>query len=258
MLLNYADDGPGPVVVLIHGFPLDLHIWDAQRTTIGSTYRVIAPDLRGFGKTAAPEGIYAIDDMADDVVELLDALKISEPVVVGGLSMGGYIALSMAVRHAKRLRGLMLMNTRSAADPPEIAEVRDELARAVESSGSVDAVVSTMMPRMMSDATLKRRPELLGLVKQMMEHSTANGVAGALRGMASRPDRTADLPRINIPTLVITSSDDIMIPPEESRKMAEALPSAELVVIPDSGHLPPVEQPAAVNAAILRFLGSLA
>src|SRR3954469_20533215 len=116
MLLNYADDGPGPVVVLIHGFPMDLSMWEAQRGTLGSMYRVIAPDLRGHGRSAAPEGIYPIDEMADDVVEMLDALRITEPVVVGGLSMGGYVALSMAVRYPKRLRGLMLFNTRAGAD----------------------------------------------------------------------------------------------------------------------------------------------
>src|SRR3954468_10571235 len=131
MLLNYTDDGPGPVVVLIHGFPLDLSMWDSQRTTIGSMYRVIAPDLRGHGRSAAPEGIYPIDDMADDVVEMLDALRIGEPVVVGGLSMGGYVALSLAARYPKRLRGLMLINTRAVADSPEAARVREDLAQQV-------------------------------------------------------------------------------------------------------------------------------
>src|SRR3954471_9509993 len=123
MLLNYSDDGPGPVVVLLHGFPLDHTMWESQIQTLGSIYRVIAPDLRGHGRSAAPDGIYPIDDMADDVVEMLDALRISEPVVVGGLSMGGYVALSLAARYPKRLRGLMLMNTRAGADSPEAARV---------------------------------------------------------------------------------------------------------------------------------------
>src|SRR5436305_1002852 len=121
MLLNYDDHGPGPVVVLLHGFPLDHTMWEFQRETLGSMYRVIAPDLRGHGKTAAPEGIYPVEDMAEDVVELLDALKINEPVVVGGMSMGGYLAMAMAVKQPKRLRGLMLVNTRARADPADSA-----------------------------------------------------------------------------------------------------------------------------------------
>src|SRR5262245_59157204 len=112
MLLNYSDDGPGPVVVLIRGFPLHHTTWKAQIGSVGSIYRVIAPDLRGHGKSATPEGDYTIDAMADDVIETLDGLEITEPVVVAGMSMGGYVALSLVLRHPQRFRGLALVNTR--------------------------------------------------------------------------------------------------------------------------------------------------
>lgn len=258
MLLNYSDDGPGPVVVLLHGFPLDNSMWEAQRQTLGSMYRVIAPDLRGHGRSAAPEGIYPIDDMADDVVELLDALRIGEPVVLGGLSMGGYVALSIAARYPKRLRGLMLMNSRSAADTPETARVREDLAQQVEATGDVGIVVDSMLPRLFAPANLANRAELVSQMRGVMERTPARGVAGALRGMAVRPDRTGDLARMNVPTLVLGGAEDVLIPLDESRAMAATLPSAELVIIPDAGHLAPLENPSASNAAILRFLGSLA
>jgi pimeloyl-ACP methyl ester carboxylesterase len=135
MLLAFDDVGPGPVVVLIHGFPFDRSMWSHQRSSVGSIYRVILPDLRGHGTSAAPEGIYTVDEMADDVLELLDALQIAEPVVIGGLSMGGYVALSIAARHPERLKALMLINTRASADTSETARVREDLARQVESSG---------------------------------------------------------------------------------------------------------------------------
>ncbi|MBX6312857.1 MAG: alpha/beta fold hydrolase [Isosphaeraceae bacterium] len=258
MLLNYADDGPGPVVVLLHGFPLDHTMWDPQRATIGSEYRVVTPDLRGHGKTAAPEGIYPVDDMADDVIELLDALKISEPVVVGGLSMGGYLALSIAVRYPKRLRGLMLLNTRAAADTPEAARVREDLARQVEATHSAEPVIATMLPRLFAPATRERRPEVIEWARAVMARTSPRGIAGTLRGLATRPDRTADLARITVPTLVLAGADDQLIPLEEARRMAGALPHAQLVAIPAAGHLAPLENPAAVNDAILRFLNSLA
>lgn len=257
MLLNYTDDGPGPVVVLLHGFPLDHSIFDAQRRSIGSIYRVIAPDLRGHGATAAPEGVYTIDAMADDVVELLDALGLREPVVIGGLSMGGYVALSIAARFPERLRGLMLLDTRAGADAPETARVREELAREVESTGSVASVVAGMLPKLVSPATRANRPEMLNPLQAMMERTVPRAVAGALRGMASRPDRTADLARIAVPTLVLAGADDALIPLEESRRMAGSIPGARLVVIPDAGHLAPLENPAATDEAILRFLDSL-
>ncbi len=122
MLLNYTDDGPGPVVVLLHGFPMDHTIWNPQRASIGSTYRLIAPDLRGHGASAAPEGIYSMEDMAGDVHELLDALGIREPIVLGGLSMGGYVAQAFAAQYPDRLRGLVLINTRAGADSEEAAQ----------------------------------------------------------------------------------------------------------------------------------------
>ena len=258
MRLNFTDDGPGPVVVLLHGFPLDLTLWDSQRETIGSMYRVICPDLRGHGKTEAPGGIYPIDDMADDVIELLDSLKISEPVVLGGLSMGGYVALSIAVRYRKRLRGLMLMNTKAGADTPEMARSREELARQVEESGDIGPVVASMLPKMFGSTSTAKSPELVERIRDVMSRTSPNGVAGMLRGLAIRPDRKADLARITLPTLVMTGAEEAMIPVEESRAMASALPNAELIVVSESGHLTPLENPVAANSAILRFLSSLA
>ena len=258
MLLNYEDDGPGPVVVLLHGFPLDLTMWVSQQQTLGSLYRVISPDLRGHGRTAAPEGIYTIDGMADDVVETLDALGLTQPVVVGGLSMGGYLALSIAARYPDRVRGLMLMNTRAGADTPETARVREDLAIQVEALDSAEPVVATMLPKMFGGSTRANRPEVVAQVREVMSRTQPRTIASTLRGMAVRPDRTGQLGQIAVPTLVMAGSDDAMIPLAESHAMAQAIPGAELVMVADSGHLAPLENPAVANAAMMRFLGSLA
>jgi len=257
MLLAYDDYGPGPVVVLLHGFPLNRKTWSAQETSVGSMYRVIAPDLRGHGDSAAPEGVFTMDAMAADVIELLDALQITEPVVLGGLSMGGYVALALWAHYPQRFRALMLMDTRAAADTPEAARNREELARTVESTGSTKHVVDAMIPKLFSEETLTRRPTLIPRVRAAMEHNSARGVAGALRGMAQRPDRTAVLPTITVPTLVLVGAHDVITPPEESRKLAAAVPGAQLVVIPAAGHLAPIENPESVNEAILGFLSKL-
>jgi pimeloyl-ACP methyl ester carboxylesterase len=233
-------------------------MWEAQKGSIGALYRVITPDLRGHGRSAAPEGIYPIDDMADDVIETLDALKITEPIVLGGLSMGGYIALSIAVRYPKRLRGLMLLDTRANADTPETARVREELAQGVEAAATAEPVLEAMLPKLFAHATRVRRADLIARIADRILQASPRGVAGALRGMATRPDRTGDLGRINVPTLVIVGQDDEVTTPSSSQAMAAAVSNAQYAEIPDAGHLAPLENPAAVNAAMLKFLGSLA
>ena len=258
MRLAFDDDGPGPVVVLLHGFPLDRTMWEHQVEAVGALYRVITPDLRGHGETPSPEGIYPIDDMADDVIELLDALRITEPVVLGGLSMGGYVALSIAVRHPKRLRGLMLLDTKAEADTPEAAAQREVLARTIEEAGSTAAVAEAMLPKMLAPTTKARHPELARHLDRQFRHASPMGLAGALRGMAVRPDRTPDLHRIATPTLVLAGADDAITPPAGMKTLAEALPSAHFVEVPDAGHLSPLENAEATNAAILAFFKSLA
>lgn len=257
MLLDFDDDGPGPVVVLLHGFPLNRTMWEAQQTKVGSRYRVIAPDLRGHGHTAAPDGIYTIDAMADDVIDLLNAMQLKDPVVLGGLSMGGYIALSLVARYPERVRALMLMDTRAGADSTEAALGREELAKKVEAGRSVRPVVEAMLPKLFSEMTRTHHADRMEPVRHMMEKTPVRAVAGALRGMAARPDRTSDLVQIKVPTLILVGEDDTVTPPAEARAMAEAIPGAQLVIIPKAGHLAPWENPAASNEAILRFLSSL-
>ncbi|CAN5760484.1 alpha/beta fold hydrolase [soil metagenome] len=254
MQLAYDDNGTGPVVVLLHGFPLDRSLWSAQVAGLRDRYRVIVPDLRGHGDSPSPAGSYPMEAMADDIAGLLEALRIEESVVLGGLSMGGYIALAFAAKYAERLRGLMLINTRAAADAPEAARGREELAKAVEQAGSADPVIDRMAPKLFAKATRERRPEVVETVVDRMRRTTVEGTVGALLGMAIRPDRTADLARIPVPTLVLAGAEDQLIPIEESRQMVERLPEAELVVIPEAGHLAPLENPEATTSAILKFL----
>jgi pimeloyl-ACP methyl ester carboxylesterase len=260
MLLAYDDYGPGPVVVLLHGFPLNRSMWRGQEAALGSAYRLIAPDLRGHGETAAPEGVrvYPIDAMADDLIELLDELEIREPVVLGGLSMGGYVALSAVLRYPGRFRGLILMDTRAAADTPEAARNRETTASQVEATGKTDAVVEGMLAKLFSPVTRQRQPHLIDEARAEMSKIPARAVAGALRGMAVRPDRTQELPGLALPSLVLVGADDVITPPDESRAMVSDLPDARLAVIPEAGHLAPLENPEACNRAILAFLEALA
>ena len=258
MLLSYDDNGPGPVVVLLHGFPFDRTMWSGQIGEVGGIYRLIIPDLRGHGQSVSPpDRIYPMDAMADDLIETLDALNIREKVVLGGLSMGGYIALSAVRRYPERFRGLMLLDTKAAADSPEMAKGREATADQVEASGATEGVVEAMISRVFSASTRELRPELVAPVREVMLKTSPRTIAACLRGMASRPDRTRDLMRINIPTLVLVGGEDVVTPIAEARAMVEELPNATLAIVADAGHLAPLENRAASNLAILSFLQRL-
>lgn len=257
MLLECDDVGPGPVVVLLHGFPLDSTMWEHQKGAIGSRYRVIAFDLRGHGRSVAPEGPYSIDGMADDVIESLDAMNLTHPIVLGGLSMGGYVALSLIARHPERVKGLMLMDTRASADPPDARATRLELAAQVETARNTEPVVGAMLPRLFSPTTRARRGDLVARVGERMRRTPVLGVVGALHALANRPDRTADLARIAVPTLAIVGHDDVITPPTEMRAMTAKIPNARLVEVADAGHLAPLEEPGPVNEAVLAFLNTV-
>ena len=199
-----------------------------------------------------------MEDMANDVLMLLDALRINEPVILGGLSMGGYVALALAVRHAKRLRALMLMDTRAGADTAEAARAREENAKNVEADGHVERLVESMSPKLFGETSRRRDPGLIARIEGTMRRTSPRGAAGALLGMAARPDRWADLSRITLPTLVLVGAEDQITPPAEAARMAQSLPNSHYVEIPEAGHLSPLENPESVNQALFSFLDSLA
>jgi 3-oxoadipate enol-lactonase len=257
MRLAYTDEGPGPAVVLLHGFGLSRAMWDEQVAALGNIYRLIVPDLRGHGKSPAPEGIPTIDEMADDVVELLDHLAIREPVVVGGLSMGGYVALSVVSRYPERVRGLMLLDTRAAGDTAEAATTRRKLAALTMEAESLTPIVESFIPRLFGKHTMQHHADRVEAMRAVMVANSARGLAGVLEGMAVRPDRRADLANIQVPTLVVVGEEDLLTPPEEVKVMAEAIPGARMEVIAKAGHLAPYENPMVANAVILRFLEGL-
>jgi len=257
MKLAFSDTQHAPILVLLHGFPLSREMWVEQLASIGSVYRVIAPDLRGHGQSESPAGAYTMDEMADDVVELLDRLEVKQPVVLGGLSMGGYVALALVLRHPRRVRGLILCDTRAAADTPEAAKGREETARLVLREGSGRSMIETMVPRLFGKTTREKHPQRVEAMLAVMERTSPQGIAGALRGMAIRKDRRGDLERITVPTLVLVGEDDVISPPVEARELAASIPDARLEIIPAAGHLAPYENPLAANDAIVRFLHRL-
>ncbi len=251
--LNIADVGSGPTLLLVHGFPLDHSMWRHQLESLGDTYRVIAPDLRGFGASSGATDTITMEQLADDMAELLDALGIVEPITFCGLSMGGYVAWQFWLRHANRLARLILCDTRAIADSEEAARGRHDMANRVLSEGS-KVVAEAMLPKLFAEKTIREQADMVAATRQVMQATSPAAVAGTLRGMAQRPDMTSALADIDIPTLVICGEHDVISTADEMRSIAAALPNATFVEVPGSGHMTPLEGPETVNRAIRGFL----
>jgi 3-oxoadipate enol-lactonase len=252
--IQYRDSGgDGPAVLLLHAFPLHSGMWDAQFDALGEDYRLIAPDLKGFGGSDAPEdrGTYSMDSYADESAALLDELGVTDVVLVG-LSMGGYIAFSILRRHPERVRALVLADTRAEADPPEGVAKRSAQQKMVEEEGT-GGLIRALPGALLGTTSQEKRPEVVARATTLMDNPPA-GFIGALEAMKNRVDSTGDLASISIPTLVIVGDEDGVTPPEASRKMHEHVGGSSLVVIPEAGHLSNLEAPAEFNEALAPFL----
>jgi pimeloyl-ACP methyl ester carboxylesterase len=255
--LSFDDVGAGPAVVLLHAFPLARAMWRPQVEALQGDYRLITPDLRGFGGSRASADVPSVETMADDVAALLDELKVAGPVVLGGLSMGGYVALAFARRHPARLRGLVLADTKADADDAAGRANRDRLIALAEKDGA-RAVIDQMLPKLLGADTTARRPEVVEEVRGIASRQNVAGIVGALKGLRDRPDANPGLGAIRVPTLVLVGRDDTLTPPAKSEEMASRIPNARLVVLDRAGHLSNLEQPGPFNAALRSFLQSLA
>ncbi len=227
-------------LLLIHAFPVDARMWGGQA---GGDHTV-APDLPGFGGTSMPDGgVMTMASAAARCLEGLDAAGLDRAVVCG-LSMGGYVAFELLRTAPERIAGLVLANTRAGADTPEGAAGRRALAERLRTEGNV--LVDAPPPLLSADP-----PEgLWDRVKGWIGDQPAEAIAAAALGMAERPDSTPDLAGITVPTLVITSEGDTLIPPEVTSPMAEQIPGAELAVIPAAGHLSNLEDPAGFSGLL--------
>jgi 3-oxoadipate enol-lactonase len=247
--VRYEDEGAGPAVLLLHAFPLAGAMWREQVAALRDRYRVIVPDLRGFGGSDAPPGPYLMDQLADDSAALMSQLGVARAAVVG-LSMGGYIAFSLWRRHRELVTALVLADTKAGADNEEGRATREINARLAESQGA-PAIAAKMIPSLVApDAAQSVRDELTALITA----NSATGIAGALRGMAVRPDSHADLAAIDVPTLIIVGAEDSLTPPSEAEAMHAGIAGSTLVSIPRAGHLSNLEQPESFSAALGAFL----
>ncbi len=252
--IGYDDVGSGDAVVFLHGFPHHRALWASQVAALVDRARCIAPDLRGFGESSVHPP-YSVDQYADDLAALLDSLRI-ERAVVCGLSMGGYVALAFWRRHRARVRALILMDTRAGNDSAEGRERRDQMIALARQRGS-EAVADAMITGMVGKRTREKCPEVVDDVHRMLESAPVDGVVGALEALRDRPDSTATLATIDVPTLIVVGEDDVLTPPGEAMLLHAGIRGSTLEVIAGAGHVANVERPAAVNHVITEFLAKV-
>jgi len=250
--------GSGTPLLLLHAFPLDHSMWTGQEPLAGQV-RLIAPDLRGFGASGGSLPA-SIEQLADDAVALLDSLHVAEPAVVCGISMGGYVAQHVAVRHPDRVAALVLVDTKLEADTPEARTGRAELADKVAKLG-LGILADAMIPRLLAGRSASRpaadRDRIEALLRRSILGQSTATVQASLAALAARPDMREAMGRVRTPVLLVTGAEDAITPPACAEAAAALIDDARLLILPAAGHLVPLEQPEAFNAAVLEFLREL-
>jgi len=254
--LAYDDVGSGPPVVLIHGYPFNRSLWKEQVDALASTYRVVTPDLRGFGESDASQGPATMSRMAQDVATLMDELGI-ERAVIGGLSMGGYVVLAFVKQFPSRVKALVLADTRPQADTDEGKQTRVQQAEKALSEGMA-GIADAMLPKLLTPETVSKRPEVVKRVRDMMLKTKPQGAASALLGMAERDDQSEFISTIDVPTMIVVGREDAITPLADSETMHSKIQHSRLVVLDNAGHVSNLEQTEQFNYALVKFLERVA
>lgn len=241
--------------MFLHAFPLHAGMW-APQAALSAQARVLTVDAPGRGRSHAVPPSASLEARVDQIAALLDAEQIPK-VVLAGLSMGGYTALAFCRRHAERLLGLLLADTRAEADTDEGRAGRMAMIQTAEREG-IDAIANAMLPKLLGETTRRTRPDLVEQVRALIRDVPVPAIVSDLLCMAARPDSTALLPTIAVPTLVIVGEEDVPTPPAVARAMADTIPGASLAIIPHAGHLSNLEQQERFNQVVSDFLYGLA
>ena len=256
--LRYVDavppssERPRGTLLLLHAFPLNARMWEPQLALAERGWHVVAPQLRGFDGGAGDPPAASVDDYAGDVIDLLDALHVKQ-AVVGGLSMGGYVAFALLRLAARYVQGLILADTRSEADTPEGIAGRTRLLQVVQDKGP-SAVADEMVPKLLGETSRATRPAVVERVRALALASSSDAIAGAIRALMTRPDSTPLLAAIHVPALIVVGDEDTLTPPAAAEAMHRAIAGSELVRIPQAGHLSNLERPDVFTAALTAFL----
>jgi 3-oxoadipate enol-lactonase len=251
----YELRGRGPFLVLLHPYPTNHRFWEGIVDALAQDFCLLMPDLRAHGASSAGRGPATMEKHAADVLRLCDAVGLGKATFFG-VSIGGYILFEFWRRYRERIQGLILCDTRAAADTAEGRASRLDIADDVERKGP-DDYIDSMIPKLLGENTRRNRPDLVQRARAMMAEMKVAGMAAALRGMAARPDSTPALCTIHVPTLVVVGDEDTLTPVADAEFMRARIPGSQMARIPGAGHYAPFEQPEKTLSPVREFLSLL-
>lgn len=254
--IEYDKRGNGTPLVLLHAFPLSNAMWRGQIEFLAKEFKVIAPNGRGIGATSPFPSTPSVEQMAHDVAALLADMNLAQPMILCGLSMGGYVALAFARLYPQRLGALVLCDTQAAPDTPE-ARARREENIAFAQIHSSSELLERMLPNLLGETTRATRPKVVEAVRQMANDLEPQALVQLLQALRDRPDATPRLDQIKVPTLVLCGLEDSITPPEVAKSLSQNIPDAQLHLIPQAGHLSNLERPQDFNKHLMAFLRTL-
>lgn len=253
--LHYVDLGntTAAPVILIHGFPMNHEMWNSQLEVLKEEgFRVIAYDLRGHGGSDVGDGQYFLEFFVDDLIRLLDHLKIKQAIVCG-LSIGGYIALRAIERNPEHFRALVLCDTQPRADTNEAKLKRAANIKLVKKEG-VEPFAENFVKSLFAPQAFLTNMVAVEAVRNMIQSNSPLGICGTLLALATRTDTTSALRHIRVPTLILVGEQDALTPPSLSQEMHSEIPNSELHVISNAAHLSPIENSEEFNKHLISFL----
>lgn len=239
-------------IVFIHAFPFCSRMWDKQVEGLQNTFRIITPDLRGFGYSEPGDGIFTIDSYVSDLISIIDSLQLEKPVVCG-LSMGGYIVLRALELYQPKFRAAILADTKAEADTNPFKVKRFEQIQMIR-NGQRDAFTEGFVKAALSEKNYTEKPELVEFLKKMVGWQKDQAIMSGLLTMAARTDTTDLLEKVELPILIIAGKDDRLTPPEYSKIIYGKTKNSDIIIIPEAGHLPNLENPDEFNKSILKFM----
>ncbi|OGS70608.1 MAG: hypothetical protein A3F91_08985 [Flavobacteria bacterium RIFCSPLOWO2_12_FULL_35_11] len=255
--VSYNDEGPdgAPIIIFIHGFPLNKSMWDKQVKALKDNYRVIAYDIRGHGNSEVGAIDFSIDLFVNDLLSFMDALKI-EKTMLCGLSMGGYIALNAIENHPGRFKALVLSDTNCRADTPEAKEKRMNTIISIKENG-LDKFANDLIINLFSAESFKKNSEEIPVVREMIVKTTTQSLFKSLHALAERKETCSKLAEIKMPVLILVGKEDKITPPEVASAMQEKIEGSQLSIIEHAGHLSNMENEGEFNSQLMKFIGNL-
>lgn len=253
---HYTETGNlrGPSVVFVHAFPMNEKMWDDQVAALKKDYRVITLDIRGFGKSKLSHP-YTLEFVVDDVITLLDHLKI-EKTVLCGLSMGGFVALRAVQRNPERFRGIVLADTKSEPDLDSSRLGRYKGIKLIEEKG-LSEFVDEFITKSLAPSLDGKKPSTFLKAKKIAMNNKISGVQAGLLALTSRTDTSADLGKIQTPTLILQGELDAVIPMSSAKALNEKIAGSKFFIISKAGHLSNLENPKEFNERLIEFLTGL-